>query len=99
MRRAAAALIQRGDETGMRPHLVQLLFEVATLTVLSCGDRVFLNPIATDQVVRRAVVTERGLRRALELRDDSLGQHLAQFDAPLIERVDVPDDTLCEHAV
>ncbi len=36
---------------------------------------------------------------ALEFRDDALGQHLAQLDAPLVERVDVPDDALGEDAV
>src|SRR5437667_11799849 len=44
-------------------------------------------------------MAERGLRLALELRNDPLGEHLAQLDAPLIERVDVPDDALGEHAV
>src|SRR5439155_8364481 len=42
---------------------------------------------------------ERGLRLAFELGDDALGQHLAQLDAPLVERVDVPDDALGKHAV
>src|SRR6059058_5767544 len=44
-------------------------------------------------------MAERGLRLVLELRNDPLGQHLAQLDSPLIERVDVPDDALSEHAV
>src|SRR2546426_12397738 len=44
-------------------------------------------------------MAERGLLVALELRDDALGQYLAQLDSPLIERVDVPDDALGEHAV
>src|SRR5207245_11788915 len=56
-------------------------------------------PIAPDEVVRRAVVAELGLRLALELGDDVLGQHLAQLDPPLIERVDVPDGALGEYAV
>src|SRR6267143_5064493 len=56
-------------------------------------------PVATDHVVCRTVMAERGLHLALELRDDALGQHLAQLDSPLIERVDVPDDALGEHAV
>src|SRR2546421_9475607 len=55
--------------------------------------------VAANQVVGRAVMAERGLRLALELRDDALGQHLAQLDPPLIERVDVPDDALGEHAM
>src|SRR5678815_175254 len=55
--------------------------------------------IAPDEVVRGAVVAERGLLLALQLRDDALGQHLAQLDAPLVEGVDVPDGALGEHAV
>src|SRR5207247_11453405 len=51
----------------------------------------FQLPDATDQAVRRAVVTERWLCLALELRNDALGQRLAELDAPLIERVDLPD--------
>ena len=34
-----------------------------------------------------------------KLRDDALRQHLAQLDAPLIERVDIPDDALSEDRV
>src|SRR5262249_49658054 len=56
-------------------------------------------PVATDQAVRRAVVAERGLRLALDLRDDPLRQQLAELDSPLVEGVDVPDDALREHAV
>ena len=44
-------------------------------------------------------MAERGLCLALEFRDNALGQHLAQFHAPLVERVDVPDGALGEHAV
>src|ERR1700730_14949917 len=44
-------------------------------------------------------MTEPALRLALDLRDDALGQDLAEFDAPLIERVDVPDGSLGEYAV
>src|ERR1700733_10196608 len=36
---------------------------------------------------------------ALELRDDTLRQHLAQLDAPLVERIDVPDRALREYGV
>src|SRR6185369_7725754 len=42
---------------------------------------------------------ERGLCLAFELRDNTLGQDFSELDAPLIERVDVPDDTLGEDAV
>ncbi len=46
--------------------------------------------IAADQGVSRAVVAENGLGFALELRDDAVGQHLTELDAPLVEAVDVP---------
>ena len=32
-------------------------------------------------------------------RREARGQLLAQFDAPLVERVDVPDSALCKHLV
>src|SRR5436309_11607681 len=34
------------------------------------------------------------LAGALEFRDDAVGQHFAEFDAPLVERVDIPDGAL-----
>jgi hypothetical protein len=37
---------------------------------------------------------EIGLRFALELRDYALGQHLAEFNSPLVERVEIPNDAL-----
>src|SRR6516162_10209788 len=52
-----------------------------------------------DEIVRRAVVPEPGLGLALKLGDDPLRQDLAELDAPLIERIDVPDRALGEHAV
>src|SRR5262252_5715603 len=55
--------------------------------------------IPADQMIGRAVVAKSGLGFALELRDDLLGQELTEFDAPLIERVDVPDGALGEDAV
>jgi hypothetical protein len=39
-------------------------------------------------------MVEHWLCSALEFRDNALGQYLAQFDAPLVKCVDVPDDTL-----
>src|SRR5947209_20442711 len=44
-------------------------------------------------------MAERGLWLALEFRDDALSQHLAQFDAPLVERIDAPDRALSEDRV
>src|SRR4030095_5892519 len=42
---------------------------------------------------------EIGFCIALEFRDNSLRQHFAEFNSPLIERVDIPDDALCENRV
>jgi hypothetical protein len=42
---------------------------------------------------------EQGLGLALKFGDDSLSQHLTQLDAPLVERVKVPDHTLREDRV
>src|SRR5215510_2145163 len=42
---------------------------------------------------------ELGLRLGLKLRDDALSQHLAEFHAPLIERVNIENDSLCENRV
>src|SRR5262249_55580797 len=69
-----------------------------------CHDMLLLaavpeSAIATDQSIRRRIVRELGLRRALELRDDALRELLPELDAPLIERVDVPDHSLGERAV
>ena len=36
---------------------------------------------------------------ALEFRDDALRQHLAEFHAPLVERIDLPDGALGEHGM
>ena len=42
---------------------------------------------------------ELGLFLAFQFRDDALGKHLSQFDAPLVERINLPDDALGEHAM
>src|SRR5215831_194642 len=44
-------------------------------------------------------MAESGLRLTLEFRDDALSQDFSQLNTPLIERVDVPDDTLRKDAV
>ena len=41
----------------------------------------------------------RGSRMALQFGNDLLSQLLAQFDTPLVERVNVPDYALCKHVV
>src|SRR3954466_12838723 len=53
--------------------------------------------VASDQGIGRAVVGE--LAGVVdELGGDPLGERLAELDAPLIERVDAPDDALREDA-
>src|SRR5262249_47482863 len=75
-------------------------FRAAWLSsVLSATSACFHLPKATDQGVRRAVVSELRLRGALELRNDALREDLTELDAPLIERVDLPDGALREHVV
>src|SRR5215475_8786951 len=37
--------------------------------------------------------------RAFQLRNNALSQNFSQFDAPLVEGIDVPDGALCEHGV
>src|SRR5512140_2559121 len=59
----------------------------------------FHYPIAPDQVVGRAVMSERRVHPALQFRENSLSQHLAQLDSPLVERIDAPDHGLCEDDV
>src|SRR5512147_1968909 len=54
--------------------------------------------IAANQRVRRTVVRQRAFRTG-EFPDDLRREHLAEFYAPLIERIDVPDHALYEHAV
>src|SRR5215470_9802929 len=56
-------------------------------------------PVAADERVGRGVVAELGFGGALQLRDDRHRQRLAEFDAPPVERVDVPDGPLREYAV
>src|SRR6266576_4917899 len=44
-------------------------------------------------------MAESGLRLALKFRNDALGQHFAQLNPPLIERINVPDNALGEDAM
>src|SRR4051794_32363294 len=46
--------------------------------------------VAAEQIVRRTIMFEFRLGPALKLGNDALGQDLAQFNAPLIERINVP---------
>src|SRR5262249_27920381 len=61
--------------------------------------RAFHLPVTPDQVVGGAVVLKLGRFWAFELWDNRLRQRFAQLNAPLVERVDVPDDTLGEDAM
>src|SRR6516225_4916012 len=72
--------------------IVVLLSRGRSKSKFSC--RAFHFPITPDQIVRGAVVLELRSCRALQFGNDRLRQRLAQFDAPLIERVDVPNDAL-----
>ena len=40
-----------------------------------------------------------GLRRTVEFWQDPAGKMLAELNAPLVERIDIPDDTLHEYLV
>src|SRR6266478_3417127 len=74
-------------------------FSAAPAVLRSSSPCVLALAVAADEVVRGAVVPKRRFGPALELRDDALGELLAQLDSPLIEGVDVPDDALGEDAV
>src|SRR5690606_9206089 len=54
---------------------------------------------APDQRVGRGVVTQRRLLAGEQLGRDAGGELLAELDAPLVERVPVPDRALHEHLV
>ena len=56
-------------------------------------------PIPADQRVGGRVVAEPRVGLGLQFRHDPHGEHLAQFHAPLVERIDAPDAALREHAV
>ena len=74
----------------------------ADVNVETCGGfghHSFHFPVTPDQIVRRTVVLELKACLAFEFGNNALCEHLAQFHAPLIERVDVPDRPLREDAV
>jgi len=54
--------------------------------------------IPTDQRIRATVVFEVGLPCGFKFGDDALGEDFAEFDAPLVEGVDIPDHALGEDA-
>src|SRR3954454_2163545 len=55
--------------------------------------------VSPNECVGRRVVVETGVIVGLQLGDDLLGECLPEFDAPLVEGVDLPDGTLYEHFV
>src|SRR4030081_183050 len=56
-------------------------------------------PVTGDERVRRAVVGGRRSRLGGQLGRDPEREHLAELDAPLVERIDPPDRALGEHLV
>ena len=55
--------------------------------------------VAPDERVGRAVVLKPRVLHAFQLGKDTLRQSLSQFDAPLVERIDLPDHPLREDTV
>jgi len=55
--------------------------------------------VAADKRIGRTIVHEHRFVGTLKFGNDALCQHLAQFDAPLVEGIDVPDRPLREYAV
>src|SRR5712692_2585723 len=53
-------------------------------------------PVAADKCIGRTVMREPGFVGTLQFRNDAVGQHFPKFDAPLVERVDMPDCALHE---
>ena len=51
-------------------------------------------PITTYQCIGGAVIGERRLADARKLRGGTLGEDFAQLDAPLVKRINIPDDAL-----
>src|SRR6266581_3180174 len=56
-------------------------------------------PVPADKRIGRAIMRKLRFVGALKLRNDPVSQHFPKFDAPLIERVDIPDGTLNEDFV
>src|SRR5665213_1541858 len=55
--------------------------------------------VIPNEDVGGTVVLERWLIRVFESWDNALGQHFAEFDAPLIEGIDLPDRALRKDVV
>src|SRR5712671_5685807 len=61
--------------------------------------RLLERAVAANQTVGRTIVVEHGLSTALDFWNDAPRQNLAQLDAPLVERINVPEDALREDGV
>src|SRR6516225_8693825 len=61
--------------------------------------RLLETAVASDQTVGRTIVVEHGLSLVLKFGNDALCQNLAQLDAPLVERINIPQDALGEYGV
>src|SRR4051794_5662349 len=80
-----------------KPSLKRLAGPALMLRLRPCGS---LQPAVTpDQRVGGAIVCKLRLRHALQLRNDALRERLSEFDAPLVEGIDLPDRSLREHVV
>src|SRR5580658_8988722 len=66
---------------------------------LAASDSPLHFAIAPDQCIGRTIVFELRFRLTLEFRDDVLRELFAQFDAPLVEGVDLPDGSLGKDTV
>src|SRR6185369_12619696 len=55
--------------------------------------------ITPNQSVGRTIVVQYRFGGVFEVRNNALRQDFAEFNAPLIERIDVPEDTLSEYRV
>ena len=55
--------------------------------------------IAPDKRIRRAVMLECWLAYIFKFRDRSHCQHFSQLNAPLVERIDIPNRPLGENIV
>src|SRR2546430_5312385 len=74
-------------------------WQIGTNYLSAVGSALAQLAIAADERVGRAVVRECWVRGALQLGNDPLRQDLAKLHAPLIERIDLPNGALSEHAV
>src|SRR5436305_13930080 len=60
---------------------------------------IFELAITLNERIRRTIMSQLRFFGTLKLRDDAVSKHLAQFNTPLVERVDIPDGPLREDFV